>query len=342
MAAIIPSGPRKGQASLLELFKMGDPGLVSRLLKPNQLVTVNEMDKNNEDYSSVPLLLKQDLDTSLSHALESPLVSIAHQLEMVFHFYNQQDDDVVRIKLPILISSVPDSDAGHSKRPIQKYTLETVLHKLPSSSVNTSEAKNIYTSHHTVKLKKSLSDQELKTIDEKHSSSYIRRSQYDADDTRSMDSFSIYSPTFSTFSSAELSSSPNKQGDSPFNTFTGLHPPPRRTKKTKSVSPQMKPLPYLPLPPIPPELNCSKSTTTTTMTLSPPLRNKRSNSIDMIPNKPIDKEKLLDISTYSSSMLSNPYMCAQLPPIPRPKMASPNTDHRLTRMYYDDESDEDE
>lgn len=132
IVAIKKNGP------IIESFnKYGDAGLFSKAVKRVKPATINNLDIENQDYnsSSMPLLVKQDLDMSLEHDIDSPLVAISHHLELTFNFggvVGQEDE--IRAKIPVIVSSVPDSTTINSKiLSLKKYTIETQLHTLPIS-----------------------------------------------------------------------------------------------------------------------------------------------------------------------------------------------------------------
>lgn len=128
----------KKNSPIIESFnKYGDAGLFSKTVKRVKPATINNLDIENQDYnsSSMPLLVKQDLDMSLEHDIDSPLVAISHHVELTFNFggvVGQEDE--IRAKIPVIVSSVPDSTTTNSKTlSLKKYTIETQLHTLPIS-----------------------------------------------------------------------------------------------------------------------------------------------------------------------------------------------------------------
>lgn len=125
---------------IYESFKNGDAGL-SKFFKRIQPVTLNTIDPEAD---VLPLLLLHTLrDTSLlTPGIESPLISIYHQLEVTFNFGGGQQHDEIRAKIPILVSSVPDSVIKQKSRDsllpntpttIEKYLMEKQLHRVPHS-----------------------------------------------------------------------------------------------------------------------------------------------------------------------------------------------------------------
>lgn len=229
-----------------------------------------------------PIELLHSLEPTLCYDIESPLVAISHQLDVVFYFGPQHDE--VRVKIPIIVTSVPDSKS------------------LPNKTIEP--------------LKKSVSDQGFQVLSISPPAYHKELPQLPS---------SLYQNT-------------SKSDETISNTFMGLHPPPRR-KKVSNLTlsrPSSPPIPNEPLTPLRRQfLNQSKSTTTS---CTPTIIKRRSNSIDC-PN------------IYSSS-ITNHYVSAELPPLPPPPPITrqrlpsvPNVDkseHRKTRMYYDDESDEEE
>ncbi|GAN00766.1 hypothetical protein MAM1_0002c00189 [Mucor ambiguus] len=129
----------KRDSPIIESFvKYGDAGLFSKTVKRVIPATINNLEVQDPDYSviSVPLLVKQELDMSLEHDIDSPLVAITHHLELTFNFGAEVDE--IRAKIPVIVSSVPDSLSIHSNNSsgnnkIKKHAIETQLHRLPVS-----------------------------------------------------------------------------------------------------------------------------------------------------------------------------------------------------------------
>jgi hypothetical protein len=116
---------------LYRSYKNGDTAL-SKFFKRIQPVTVNTIDNSGEhDYILMPLLIKHELDSALLQNTESPLVTIHHQLEITFNFGPEYDE--IRAKVPVVISTVPDSHivdqinsyGNPEAKTLQKYNMET-------------------------------------------------------------------------------------------------------------------------------------------------------------------------------------------------------------------------
>ncbi|GAA5813804.1 hypothetical protein MFLAVUS_007291 [Mucor flavus] len=399
-----------------ESFKNGDSGL-SKFFKRIQPVTLNTID---QDHQLLPLLLLHDLGSSvLTPAIESPLVAIYHQLEVTFNFGGHELEEI-RAKIPVLVSSVPDSIIKHDKTK-KKYEMEIQLHKSPVSyevidTSSNSSKKAIHRSTmdesviNTMKdsfvglpnektLKKALSDQNLQQpkFKEIHRRSITpppppKPNMLDTKLANALESSSsIVSPiTPSRPTLIDYSKPDDPVLQPPTETFVGLLPPPRRARKkemgndvsygraisrssnsrfsatgsrsTSPISIHNTPIEYnmhshlsstdsfistpllSPPPPTTPRtmirLNQSKSSCTNAGSNYATHYKRRSNSID----NGIHNED------YSKSVTSH-YFCAELPPIPpaitRQKLPSipaveGKEEHRKTRMYYEDESDEEE
>ena len=247
-----------------ETFKNGDAGL-SKFFKRIQPISLNTIDV---ELSSIPLLILHDLKTTslLTPGIESPLVSIYHQLEVTFNFGNQGREEI-RAKIPILISSVPDPTPNKQRQSVvvtpEKYVMETRPHKLPvsvkiiDSSIDTTpkkisnrstldepaicSIKNMLEIQKSVK--KSVSDQNIKqtmdTLYEKRRSvtpppvlnrpNMINTQLANAFQTN-MSLTSPSTPNRPTLVSSSSSSTENIIYP-PLETFSGLHPPPRRARK---------------------------------------------------------------------------------------------------------------
>lgn len=132
----------KRDSPIIESFvKYGDAGLFSKTVKRVIPATINNLDEHQEqdqDYSVIatPLLVKQELDLSLEHDIDSPLVAVTHHLELTFNFGGEVDE--IRAKIPVIVSSVPDSISIHSSNSggnnrLKKHAIETQLHHLPLS-----------------------------------------------------------------------------------------------------------------------------------------------------------------------------------------------------------------
>lgn len=133
----------KRDSPIIESFvKYGDAGLFSKTVKRVIPATINNLDVQDQDYSvmSVPLFAKQELDMSLEHDIDSPLVAITHHLELTFNFGGEVDE--IRAKIPVIVSSVPDStttsssihssnSSGNNK--LKRHAIETQVHQLPIS-----------------------------------------------------------------------------------------------------------------------------------------------------------------------------------------------------------------
>ncbi|KAI8052573.1 uncharacterized protein B0P05DRAFT_561995 [Gilbertella persicaria] len=143
---------------LYKSYKNGDIGL-SKFFRRVQPVTLNTIDLTDE-FTSMPLLLKHNLDTTLTNTIESPLVVVLHQLEITFNFGQEQDE--IRAKVPVAVTSIPDASGSSnssiystgSTSTVQKYTMEAQLHKGPLSIeiVDTSAKR---TEHHRTTLDES-------------------------------------------------------------------------------------------------------------------------------------------------------------------------------------------
>ncbi|KAK4516737.1 uncharacterized protein ATC70_011715 [Mucor velutinosus] len=127
----------KRDSPIIESFvKYGDAGLFSKTVKRVIPATINNLDVQDQDYGaiSVPLLVKQELDMLLEHDIDSPLVAITHHLELTFNFGGEVDE--IRAKIPVIVSSVPDSISIHSSdsgNKLRKHAIEAQLHELPLS-----------------------------------------------------------------------------------------------------------------------------------------------------------------------------------------------------------------
>ncbi|GAA5805394.1 hypothetical protein HPULCUR_010910 [Helicostylum pulchrum] len=398
-----------------ESFKNGDSGL-SKFFKRIQPVTLNTID---QDHQALPLLLLHDLGSSvLTPAIESPLVAIYHQLEVTFNFGGHELEEI-RAKIPVLVSSVPDSIIKGNKTR-KKYEMEIQLHKTPVSyeviDTSSSNKKTIHRStmdesvmkkdsmvglHNEKTLKKALSDQNLQQQHQQQKFKEIYRRSITPPpppkpnmlDTKlantllesNMSVISPITPNRPTLIDYSKPDDPVLQP--PTETFVGLLPPPRRARKkendiscaratsrssnspfsatgssrsTSPISIHTTPIEYnmhahlsstdsiISTPPLSPppttprtiRLNQSKSSCTNAGSDYATHYKRRSNSID----NGIHNED------YSKSVTSH-YFCAELPPIPpaitRQKLPSIPTveekeEHRKTRMYYEDESDEEE
>jgi hypothetical protein len=148
---------------LYRSYKNGDIAL-SKFFKRIQPVTVNTIDNSGEhDYILMPLLIKHELDSALLQNTESPLVTIHHQLEITFNFGPEHDE--IRAKVPVVISTVPDSHivdqinsyGNPDAKAAQKYDLEThqdytlpllveTLETSDSSSINQKRSDESYRS----------------------------------------------------------------------------------------------------------------------------------------------------------------------------------------------------
>lgn len=233
-------------------FKNGESGL-SKFFKRIQPVTLNTID---QDHQLLPLLLLHDLDSSLlTPGIESPLVAIYHQLEVIFNFGDHEHDEI-RAKIPVLVSSVPDS----LDKTRQKYEMEKQEHELPLSIevVDTTlpRKKTTADEHTSIRdslvvdddksIKKSSSDQnlqepklseEIKRISMNVPPS-IRPNMIDTSLASTLEaSLSIISPcTPSRPMLMEPSSTIDSILQPPTETFVGLLPPPRRARKKESIS----------------------------------------------------------------------------------------------------------
>lgn len=125
---------------IYESFKNGDVGL-SKFFKRIQPVTLNTIDPEAD---VLPLLLLHNLreNSLLTPGIESPLISIYHQLEVTFNFGSGQQHDEIRAKIPVLVSSVPESVSKVQNRDslqpntltaTEKYLMEKQLHRMPLS-----------------------------------------------------------------------------------------------------------------------------------------------------------------------------------------------------------------
>jgi len=132
-------GVNKDSPIIESFVKYGDAGLFSKTVKRVIPATINNLDVQDQDYSSmsVPLLAKQELDMSLEHDIDSPLVAITHHLELTFNFGGEVDE--IRAKIPVIVSSVPEDSIsihhsisnGSSK--LKRHAIETQVHQLPLS-----------------------------------------------------------------------------------------------------------------------------------------------------------------------------------------------------------------
>ncbi|CAO0791278.1 unnamed protein product [Mucor circinelloides] len=122
----------KRNSPIIESFsRYGDAGLFSKTVKRVIPATINNLDVEDQDYDDIaaPLLLKQDLDMSLEHDIDSPLVAISHHLELTFNF---GEVDEIRARIPVIVSSVPDSIITNSNS-LHKHAIEAQLHNMPLS-----------------------------------------------------------------------------------------------------------------------------------------------------------------------------------------------------------------
>lgn len=358
---------------LFELHRLGDTGLI-KYIRSMQPVIKNTIEYQH-DYSRTPLLLKHNLEPTLSHDIESPLVAVSHQLEVLFSFGPQYDE--VRVKIPVIVSSVPP----HSSVTATTTTIETMLHKLPLSVIdNNKQLKR--TGSHTSTIEDSIVHQLKDNLTISNDSDITIKKAHSDQDLKEYcpRSRSITPP--STYYATSVKSKKSDETIAATNALMGLHPPPRRTRNNKKDlkltlsntrsrrcrSGSHSSSPITPsfsdqLPPLTPSrrqhfLNQSKSTTTTAShhrhsnsTSAPMHMKKRSHSIDHHSNT-IPTNNNDDMIIYSTSITSH-YVSAELPPIPSPPPAITQqqlpsipiivdkSEHRKTRMYYyDDESDE--
>ncbi|OBZ89024.1 hypothetical protein A0J61_02932 [Choanephora cucurbitarum] len=83
--------------------KHNDMGL-SRFFRQTRPVMLNTIDQNDK-FDSIPLILQHQLDTNLLCGIESPIITIAHQIELTFNFGQNREE--VRVKMPIRLSTTP-------------------------------------------------------------------------------------------------------------------------------------------------------------------------------------------------------------------------------------------
>lgn len=99
---------------------------------------VHDVGKNPESSWKLPTIIYHTLDEHLTFGLESPSVTIYHQLEVTFKFGSKYDN--LRAKIPIIFTSLPnhhqseeEQDGADNDIPMPKYKMETILHHVPDN-----------------------------------------------------------------------------------------------------------------------------------------------------------------------------------------------------------------
>ncbi|KAI8338771.1 hypothetical protein EDC96DRAFT_337929 [Choanephora cucurbitarum] len=319
--------------------KQNDMG-PSRFFRQTRPVMLNTIDPDDK-FDSIPLILRHQLDTHLLCGIESPIITIAHQIEITFNLGQNQEE--VRVKMPIRLSTAPHAfppldDASlrhsierrHHKRPLAVEVSDSPtkrsdsLHARPNKQHARREGTP--TEQGLRKLKSaqcllrgrsgSLPSHEIKDLPPHPPSIYAvsKASSFHEEDipltpvSRKISNTSLDHHPLSAGATLPTHSTHHSFKPSP-HTFSGLPPPPRRTRTKKesptgsysSDSPIDTPVPtrsasasnifvrdasaespllspFLSKPQIPrPSLHISKSTKVPTLS-SPPLTNKRASA----------------------------------------------------------------
>ncbi|KAI8334118.1 hypothetical protein BD560DRAFT_414692 [Blakeslea trispora] len=388
---------------------------LSRFFKRIRPVIVNTIDLN-DSFDSVPLILKHQLDKSPLCTIESPLITIAHQLEITFNFGQHQEE--VRVKMPISISTVsysgiPDDtsyrhvfERGPHKRPLAVEIADLFMSRsdslhpqqnepkgeaVPTSSVSSKSERGLrrFKSAQGLLRKRSgsLSSKASESKDQQYPSSPLGlyavnqvpplREQH----MRSEMSNKLLDETYNAGRQlTSVATFPAITAPHPIpsahNTFPGLPPPPRRTRTKKETLNHTQPQPDASFPtPVPtrsasasnifsPHLpvespllspflskqsvaspQVSKSTT-----IPAPLAKKRASTLDthVLPNEPLYSIPN-DTSEHIafSYMIASHYLDSSLPAMTKrgsslPIHPSNKVSNRVTKIYYEEYSDDDE
>lgn len=296
-----------------------------------QPVTLNTLDQQNQ---LLPLLLIHDISNCvLTPGIESTLITIYHQLEVTFNFGDQGHDDI-RAKIPIIVSSVPESDDKTKK----KYNVEKQDHILPLSAdvIDTSKKKTT-ADEHTVSRGSSLADDDKSVLSDQSInflklseevkrlsvsiSSASKPSSIDTSLASSLDpSLSITSPsTPHKTTLTEPSSVEDVVLTPPTDTFAGLLPPPRRARRKDTIGEDF--------------YKRTTSSRSSSTTRSAPSLNSRPISPASLHHTPSDHSSLCETPPMSPPPLSPPPSVPRNLRLSQSKSSCTNTplDHPITR-----------
>ncbi|CAO3672161.1 unnamed protein product [Rhizopus stolonifer] len=298
--------------------RFGEQSVSSKITTDLYPITTSHVETLSSNIDISPLLLTQSIPETIIFGIDSPLVTIVHQLDVTFDLFHSK----LQTRIPILMTTVPSSD--DIKR--ISYPAESQIHQKPLS-VETSEAKRPILQ--TPSLRKCLSDQQVGPLDTSLSPSSSTKTagsaKFLAIDTNlanKLRSMSVDETDEKKFQMYYMNS-PSMTGgilSPPMEANAGLFPPPRPRKKTLSsehprrhyqTRETMKKIPEaLPTPPTSGRLSeFSPMVSPVDGTIS----HKRSDSFNN------------DHRKYPQSITSH-YVSAELPPLPPPRSLIPTSE----------------